>query len=203
MILPEIQSRFRTIQEIDIPEERLMILEPLVHYIQHKVDSGKDVNLNFICTHNSRRSQFSQVWSQVAAHVFGFKAKSFSGGVEVTAFNQRAIASLKRSGFKIENDSGDNPRYKIYFAEDSEPILGFSKLFDDEVNPKTSFAAIMTCSHADENCPFIPGTEKRIPLNYEDPKAFDDMPEEAEMYDQRSMQIASELLFVFGKIKRS
>ena len=63
------------------------------------------------------------------------------------------------------------------------------------------FAAIMTCSHADENCPFIPGTEKRIPVRYEDPKSFDDTREESVMYDQRSMQIASEMFYVFSKVR--
>jgi len=59
----------------------------------------------------------------------------------------------------------------------------------------------MTCSHADENCPFIPGTEERIPIRYEDPKVFDDTAEESVMYDQRSIQIASEMFYVFSKVR--
>jgi arsenate reductase (thioredoxin) len=59
----------------------------------------------------------------------------------------------------------------------------------------------MTCSHADENCPFIPGAEKRIAVRYEDPKAFDDTPEEAHRYDERSLQVASEMFYVFSKIQ--
>jgi len=58
----------------------------------------------------------------------------------------------------------------------------------------------MTCDHADENCPFIPGTEQRIPVRYEDPKAFDNTPLEAEKYDERSVQIATEMFYVFSKI---
>jgi arsenate reductase len=46
---------------------------------------------------------------------------------------------------------------------------GFSKKYDDEFNPKSEFAAIMTCSQADGGCPFIAGAEKRIPITYEDP----------------------------------
>ena len=59
----------------------------------------------------------------------------------------------------------------------------------------------MTCSDADENCPFIPGTEMRIPVRYEDPKEFDGTPEESLRYDERSRQIASEMFFVFSQVK--
>jgi arsenate reductase len=59
----------------------------------------------------------------------------------------------------------------------------------------------MTCSHADENCSFIPGTEKHRPVRYNDPKEFDDTPLEAVKYDESSMQIAAEMVYVFSKIK--
>jgi arsenate reductase (thioredoxin) len=63
------------------------------------------------------------------------------------------------------------------------------------------YAAVMTCSHADENCPFIPAAEVRIPVRYEDPKQFDNTPGEADRYDQRSLQIASEMFHVFSNVK--
>jgi arsenate reductase len=123
-----------------------------------------------------------------------------SGGVEITAFNERAVASLKRFGFRISATGVENPIYSVSFSSEADPIKAFSKLFDDPVNAAEQFAAVMTCSHADENCPFIPGTEKRIAVRYEDPKAFDDTPQESEMYDQRSLQIATEMAFVFSRI---
>ena len=58
----------------------------------------------------------------------------------------------------------------------------------------------MTCSDADENCPYIPKAEKRIPLRYDDPKSYDDTPIESEKYDERSLQIASEIFYVFSQI---
>jgi arsenate reductase len=69
------------------------------------------------------------------------------------------------------------------------------------VNPVSNFAAVMTCSHADENCPFILGTEMRIPVMYEDPKLFDHTVLEKEKYRERSLQIAAEMKYVFSKIK--
>jgi arsenate reductase (thioredoxin) len=59
----------------------------------------------------------------------------------------------------------------------------------------------MTCAHADENCPFIPSSDRRIAVRYEDPKAFDDSPLEEAKYDERSLQIASEMFYVFRQIK--
>lgn len=200
-LLPELEKTLDKVRLLNISEERKEILKVLIDYIQSKIDQGKEVNLNFICTHNSRRSQFSQIWAQTAGDYFNIPVKCYSGGVEVTAFNERAVESIKRSGFKVLSKGTDNPTYFIFNSNEGEPISAFSKLFNDPINQADQFAAVMTCSHADENCPFIPGTEKRIPVRYEDPKAFDDMPEEAEKYDERSMQIASEMFYVFSKIK--
>ncbi|MEQ8245979.1 protein-tyrosine-phosphatase [Fulvivirga sp.] len=200
-LLPELEKTLDQAQSLYISEERKEILKVLIDYIQSKIDQKKEVNLNFICTHNSRRSQFSQIWAQTAGDYFNIPVNCYSGGVEVTAFNERAVESIKRSGFKVSSKGTDNPTYFILNSDEGKPISTFSKLFNDPINRADQFAAVMTCSHADENCPFIPGTEKRIPVRYEDPKAFDDMPEEAEKYDERSMQIASEMFYVFSKIK--
>ncbi len=44
---------------------------------------------------------------------------------------------------------------------------------------------------------FIAGAEKRIPITFEDPKAFDNTPQQAEKYEERSLQIATEMFYVF------
>lgn len=202
ILLPELEKTLDQVKSLNISEERKETLKVLIDYIQSKIDQGKEINLNFICTHNSRRSQFTQIWAQTVADYFGIPANCYSGGVEVTAFNERAVASIKRSGFKVSSKGEVNPTYFILNSNDGEPTSAFSKLFDDPINRADQFAAIMTCSHADENCPFIPGTEKRIPVRYDDPKEFDDTPQEAEKYDERSMQIASELFYVFSQVKK-
>src|SRR5690606_39171150 len=124
--------------------------------------------------HNSRRSQFSQIWSQVAADYYGIEAKSYSSGVEVTACNERTVASLERFGFQVRKEGSVNPHYHVEWSENSNEIVLYSKLLEDEQNPTSGFAAIMTCSHADENCPLVLGCEKRIAIRYEDPKTYDD-----------------------------
>jgi len=187
-----------------IDENREAILNEVVKYIQQKKDLGDQIKLNFICTHNSRRSQLSQVWAQVMANYFKVNCLSYSGGVEVTAFNHRAVNTLKSQGFIINvtgSDSKDNPIYHISTSDKLLSIDTFSKLYNHKSSPTKDFAAIMTCSDADDNCPFIPGTEKRIPLRYNDPKTFDDTPLEEEKYLERSIEIATEMHYIFSQIK--
>ncbi|MBT8385668.1 MAG: protein-tyrosine-phosphatase, partial [Bacteroidia bacterium] len=126
----------------------------------------------------------------------------YSGGTEATALFPKVAETLQNVGFKILKISeGKNPVYAIKFSTNEHPVIGFSKTYDSDFNPKSSYAAVMTCSHADENCPFIAGAEKRIPVTYEDPKAFDNTPQQAEKYLERSKQIANEMFYVFSKIQ--
>lgn len=185
-----------------IPMERKLLLDKIVSYIQSKRAVGQPVHLVYICTHNSRRSHFGQVWAHVAASFFGIKnVFTFSGGTEATAFNQNAIDAFIRIGFDMKKiTEGLNPTYAVVFDESFLPAICFSKEYDHPQNPKTSFAAIMTCSDAEENCPFIPGVELRIGTTYEDPKAFDNTPFQNEKYDERCRQIARETFYVFSRV---
>ena len=70
----------------------------------------------------------------------------------------------------------------------------------DEFNPQSDFAAIMTCSSADEGCPFIVGAEKRFPIRYDDPKKYDGTDLMAAKYSERSIEIATEMYYVFSMI---
>ena len=203
ILFPEIEKIIQSLQFETIIGERKSILQPLVDFIQNKVYNQEDIRLNLICTHNSRRSHLSQVWAQTAAAYYNIKnVFCYSGGTEATALYPMAAQTLEQSGFKISViAAGNNPIYSIKYAENTHPVIGFSKKYDDEFNPKSEFAAIMTCSQADGGCPFIAGAEKRIPITYEDPKAFDNTPQQAEKYQERSLQIATEMLYVFSQIK--
>jgi arsenate reductase len=195
-----LNANLESILSLSISDERKSLIQPLIDHIKSKREKGQPIRLNFICTHNSRRSQFSQIWAQTAADYFEIPAFCYSGGVEVTACNERTIRSLERSGFIISKHGHSNPIYFILQDKDTRPIIVFSKLYDDVINPHGNFATIMTCSHADENCPFIPGAEERIPVRYEDPKEFDDTDLESAKYDERSKQIASEMFYVFSRV---
>jgi len=203
MLYTEIQKTIASIDQNSISEARKTILQSLIDYIQEKVNANKEIRLNFICTHNSRRSHLSQVWAQTMAAKHGIdNVSSYSGGTEATALFIAAKEALEAAGFKIQKLSETkNPVYGIKYSENALPIIGFSKTYDDAFNPASEFAAILTCSQADEGCPFIAGAEKRIPVTYVDPKAFDKTPQQQEKYAERSMQIATEMSYVFGSIK--
>jgi arsenate reductase len=185
-----------------IPNDRKEKLTEIATYVRGRVQSKRSALLTFICTHNSRRSQMAQIWAQTAAAHYGISGvETFSGGTEVTAFNPRAVNALKRAGFKIaESDAKDNPRWQVWFADNAAPIECFSKVYNQDPNPKTEFCAVMTCSQADKTCPIVAGASFRIAVPYDDPKAFDDSPEETEKYDERCQQIAREMLYIFSKV---
>lgn len=191
----KLQQYLQRAEQQVISAERAARLAELISYLK----ASSPNRLHFICTHNSRRSQLAQAWAKIAAHQFRVPLESFSGGVEVTACNPRTVAALQRVGVEIEATAeGDNPVYHLKLGE--ETLSLFSKLYDHPSNPRQHFAAVMTCSHADENCPFIPGTQTRIALNYDDPKAFDDTPQEQAAYDARCLQIAAEMMYVFKRL---
>jgi arsenate reductase (thioredoxin) len=185
-----------------IPEERKKTLRDLARYVEKKIVAGEKASLVFICTHNSRRSHMAQLWAQAAAAYYGIpNVFAYSGGTEVTAFNTRAVKTMEAIGFRIKTISeSNNPLFEVRFSDDLPPIKGFSKKYDDIENPKSGFGAIMTCSHADENCPVVDGAQMRVTISYDDPKNFDGSSQEAEMYRERAYQIGCEILYSFSKI---
>ena len=197
-----LSKTIENISKISVSEERKEVLQSLVDYIQMKVDTNNIIRLNFICTHNSRRSHLSQIWAQTMAFQFGINnVFCYSGGTEATAMFPKVGEILINQGFEIQQLSkNENPVYAIKFSENEAPIIAFSKTYFDAFNPKSNFGAIMTCNNADEGCPMVFGAEARFPIKYDDPKAFDDTEVMNEKYAERSLQIASEMYFVFSQI---
>lgn len=195
-----------TIEELkrgfdEIQSQRKEKLGKVARFIQKELEKSGRVRLNFICTHNSRRSHFAQIWTAAAATHYGLQnIETYSGGTEATAFNPRAVAAVERAGFKVENPGGENPMYNIRFDDSAEPMVCFSKTFDNPVNPSNDFAAIMTCSDADANCPFVPGAKFRAPITYRDPKESDDTEKETRIYDERCRQIGTEMFYMMSLV---
>lgn len=188
-----------------ISTSRKDLLGKLSTYIQSKRNQNLPIQLVYICTHNSRRSHFGQIWSKVIADYYQIPSvQTYSGGTESTAFNPNAINALKRIGFEIKQSGQEsNPRYEVYHDLSTSPSICFSKVYDHQENPADNFAAIMTCSDAEQNCPYIPGAEIRIGTTYDDPKAFDGTPLQEIKYDERCRQIALETLYLFSAISHT
>jgi protein-tyrosine-phosphatase len=204
---PELGSYIDNIDSefADIPDDRKQTLDLISGYILKSLQNTGTARLIFICTHNSRRSQFGQVWAATAADYYGMEGiSSFSGGTESTAFNPGAVAALQRAGFTIEKTTPgeENPEYVVKSRAEGPEYTMFSKKFDDRSNPGEDFCAIMVCSDADEACPFVPGAAERISLPYDDPKAFDGTPQETAKYDERCREIARDLFYVFSRLEK-
>ena len=189
-------------KHVELSEVRKKTLLDISQSIANTYSKKNAANLNFICTHNSRRSQLGQVWAYYAAQYFNLNIDAFSGGTEVTAFYRNTVKTLQEVGFdfKVTDFSHENPHYLISFHGSAKAIPGFSKRFDDVLNTEP-YIAITTCNNADKNCPFIPDALARFHLPFVDPKASDDRPEQDATYLKTSKQIAAEIFFIFTEVK--
>lgn len=196
----------QAVEQVAVPDDRKKLLEQAAETLHDQLsEPGSAPLLLCVCTHNSRRSHFARVWAAMMQRLLFDGEQPFSvesAGTEVTACNPRTVASLKRAGFMITADmtheqaSAGNPVYLCRFAEDEPALPLWSKTISDEavIQPLT---ALMTCSDADQNCPYIPGARARIRMTFEDPKSSDDTTEEAAVYDARSAEIAAQMHYLF------
>lgn len=201
-IYPKIGEFLDTLDTSQVSFERATLLKELAKGVKSRLKQELPVELRFICTHNSRRSHFAQIWAQVIAEYYNEHRITFSSaGTEITALNQQVVHTLIRQGFEIPiPEQKSNPYYEIQYADNRASILAFSKNLQEESLLKSNFIAIMTCSEADQGCPFVPGALSRVALPFEDPKLADGAAEEEKVYLERSVQIAREMKLLFQYI---
>ena len=185
-----------------IPSPRKQKLIELAAQLKLALSSANALNLLFVCTHNSRRSHMGQVWGQLAANYYEVEnANSFSAGTEVTELNSNVIEMLQKVGCMVTTfQNGSNPAYLIEFGE-NQSLTCFSKLIEHESNPKSDFFAIMMCTEAEANCPFVPGAIHRIGLPFDDPKVYDNTLKVSDAYLSTFEEIGLQILFLFNQIK--
>ena len=187
-----------------ILEDRQEKLKEIGDYMFSVWTPATTVRPLFVCTHNSRRSQMSQVWMQAASYYYGVtNIVTASGGTETTAFNKRAVAALERAGFKISDNkmNPDNPSYILTMGKRYHSMQLFSKKYDDGMNPHHDFFAVMVCSDADKTCPTVDGADERFSLPFDDPRYSDNTASEERTYDERCRQIAREMFFTMNHVK--
>ncbi len=186
----------------NISPERKEVLQPLIEYLHQKTKKKESIRLNFICTHNSRRSHMSQIWAQTMAYHCGLKnVFCYSGGTVATAMFPKVAETLAIQGFIILQLSAiPNPVYAVKYAPNEPSIICFSKVYNHDFNPVSGYGAVVTCNSADEACPIVFGAEARFPVKYDDPKAFDYTEMMNIKYTERSLQIGEELWYVFNAV---
>lgn len=193
-----------------ISKDRYSILNGIGFELKNLITKHGVAKINFICTHNSRRSHLSQILFHTALEFFQvYHISTYSGGTEATALNDRVVLALEDFGYRIKkvqpnqfnqsHNFQENPVYEIHLSTITKPILAFSKKYQDDPNPKSDFLAIMTCDHASENCPVVFGASSKINLNYTDPKASDGNPDEKQVYSNKLIEIGIEM-FALGKL---
>lgn len=199
---PKLTSTIEKFSAENITSDRAEVLEKLISYIKDKTSKDEIIRLNFICTHNSRRSHLSQIWAQTMAYHFGIKnVNCYSGGTEATAMFPKVAETLSHQGFDIlKLSETSNPVYAVKYAKNEYPVICFSKEYNHAFNPMSNYAAIVTCNSADEACPIVYGAEARFPVKYDDPKVFDGSELMDAKYVERSLQIGEEMWWVFKSI---
>ena len=124
-MLENLSKTIEIIKNISVSDERKEVLKPLADYIQNKVNTNEEIRLNFICTHNSRRSHLSQIWAQTMAFHFGIKnVYCYSGGTEATAMFPKVGETLVNQGFQIQKLSQEqNPVYAVKFDDNQHSVI--------------------------------------------------------------------------------
>ena len=196
-LFPPLASTIASFNEAHVAENRLQILRQIVAAVNDVKTNGRTPNLMFVCTHNSRRSQLAEAWSHAFSQKYGLNISSSSGGTEATSFVENATQALQSLGFNFEIEDGQ----QILHVDDSGSVAKmFSKTWDNSFNPQSDVVAVMVCSHAEENCPFIPGAVARISLPFNDPKQFDGTEKARDAYKQTALLIGTELHALYNLI---
>ncbi len=184
----------------------------LIDWIVANYTEGEPLHVTAVCTGNSRRSMMTATWGNIAATYYGFPEIRFhSGGTDPSAFNRRTITTLEAIGVVVgptdrEAERGEagnpNPIYRVQWGtQPTYESIEFSKRYDDAANPQSGFAALMVCSEADAECPFVPGADRRISMPYLDPKLYDNTSFEGLKYAERRDDIGRLMLSVMMQVK--
>ena len=103
------------------------------------------MNILFLCTGNSCRSQMAEGWARALADD-GMVVQS--AGIEAHGRNPRAIAVMKEAGIDISSQA--------------------STRVDDDML-KSADLVVTVCGHADEHCPLLPAATRKEHWPLDDP----------------------------------
>ena len=179
--------------------ERKKALDHLAAVINRQISEEGSSVVKFVCTHNSRRSQLAEFCMDILARENGLPIMSLSAGTESTAFNPRMVKAIESFGFElIKYGQEPNPLY-IYRISHND-LYYYSKKWDEELINYGKNIIVTVCDDAGENCPVIPSTFERIHLNYKDPKAFDNTPDESKAYSDKVIEIGTEMHYIIEQL---
>ena len=103
------------------------------------------IRVLFLCTHNSARSQMAEGSLRAMA---GDRFEAGSAGTEKTSVNPLAIRAMAELGIDLSGHT--------------------SKVYDDVASEVWDFL-ITVCDDANERCPWVPGSVRRLHWSFPDP----------------------------------
>lgn len=106
---------------------------------------NKKLNVLFLCTGNSCRSQMIEGWTR---HLKGDVIEAYSAGIETHGLNPNAVKVMAEDGVDISS-------HKSQHIEEFKDV-------------KLDFV-VTVCGHAHEACPFFPSNCKVIHVGFDNP----------------------------------
>ncbi|NDV26527.1 arsenate reductase ArsC [Desulfovibrio sp. JC010] len=103
------------------------------------------INLLFLCTGNSCRSQMAEGWTR---HLKDDRVNVYSAGIETHGLNPSAVKVMAEAGVDIS---------------------GHKSQHIDELRDVPIDIVVTVCNHAHETCPFFPGGSKVVHVGFDDP----------------------------------
>jgi arsenate reductase (thioredoxin) len=109
---------------------------------------SKKLNILFLCTGNSCRSQMAEGWTRALK---GDVIEVYSAGIETHGLDPIAVEVMAEAGVDISAHSSKHIDTLRHIAFD---------------------AVITVCDKARESCPFFPGAKKVLHVGFNDPPAM-------------------------------
>ncbi len=103
------------------------------------------LNVLFLCTGNSCRSQMAEGW---ARHLKGNIIEAYSAGIETHGLNPHAVQVMAEAGVDISNHRSKHL---------------------NELKDVTFDYIVTVCGHAHESCPVFPGKTQVVHIGFDDP----------------------------------
>ncbi|MBC18790.1 MAG: arsenate reductase [Planctomycetaceae bacterium] len=103
------------------------------------------LNLLFLCTGNSCRSQMAEGFTRA---IFGEIIEPYSAGITKSQLDPRAVVVMEEVGIDISGQHSKTP---------------------DEITDVPFDFVVTVCSDADQRCPTLPGQATRLHVPFDDP----------------------------------
>ncbi|MCC5847715.1 MAG: arsenate reductase ArsC [Verrucomicrobia bacterium] len=103
------------------------------------------MNLLYLCTGNSCRSQMAEGWTR---HLKGDQINVYSAGIETHGLNPYAVKVMAEAGVDI---SGQKSQHIDEFKDTPIDVV------------------VTVCNHAHETCPWFPADCKVVHVGFDDP----------------------------------